>query len=81
MSHDEFTRLFKYVSGEFDSLHKLIDLTATKEEFNRVMNAVDAYAKQTETYMQEMLVLGNKVDRSEQWILKIADATHVKLVA
>lgn len=59
MSHDEFTRLFKYVSTEFDSLHKQLDLTATKEEFNRVMNAVDAYAKQAETYMQEMLALGH----------------------
>lgn len=81
MSHDEFTQLFKYVSGEFDLLHKQLDLTATKEEFNRVMNAVDTYAKQTETYMQEMLVLGHKVDRSEQWIHIVADKVGVKLIA
>jgi hypothetical protein len=32
-------------------------------------------------YMQEMLALGHKVDRLEQWILKVAEATGVKLSA
>ena len=31
--------------------------------------------------MQEMLALGHKVDRLEQWIMKVAEATGVKLIA
>lgn len=79
MSEDEFTKLYKFMQSEFKKINALLEETATKTDFNRLTNAVDAYAKQTETYMQEMLALGNKVDRLEQWILKVAEATGVKL--
>lgn len=81
MSEDEFTKLFKYMHAEFKKTHDQLEQTATKTELNRLTDAVDAYAKQSETYMQEMLALGNKVDRLEQWILKVAEATGVKLTA
>ena len=29
--------------------------------------------------MQEMMMLAHKVDRLEQWIIKVAEATGVKL--
>ncbi len=64
---------------EFKVINDRLEQTATKDELGRLTNAIDAYAKQTETYMQEMLALGNKVDRLEQWILKVAEATGVKL--
>lgn len=79
MSEDEFTKLFKYVQRIEKKLDTLAESVATKQELNILTNAVDAYAKQSETYMQEMLSLGNKVDRLEQWILKVAEATGVKL--
>jgi len=41
--------------------------------------ALDAYAKQSETYMQEMLALGNKVDRLERQIEQIAKHLNLKL--
>ena len=79
MSEDEFTKLFKYMQKEFGKIHASLEQTATKAELNTLTNAVDAYAKQSETYMQEMLALTHKVDRLEQWILKVAEATGVKL--
>ena len=81
MSEDEFTKLFKYIQKEFKQVNDRLEQTVTKEELNRLTNSVDAYAKQAETYMQEMLALGHKVDRLEQWIMKVAEATGVKLVA
>ncbi len=36
-----------------------------KQSIDIYARAVDAYAKQAETYMQEMLALGAKVDRLE----------------
>ena len=81
MSEDEFTKLFKYISKRFDLVEKRLERAATKDDFNYLANAVDAFAKQSETYMREMLALGHKVDRSEQWILKVAKATSVKLAA
>lgn len=79
MTNDEFMKLFKYVQKEFKQVNDRLEQTATKDELNKLTNAIDAYAKQTEKYMQEMLALGNKVDRLEQWILKVAEATGVKL--
>ena len=79
MSQDEFTKLFKYMQKEFGSVHNRLDNTATKQDFDRLTNAVDAYAKQAETYMQEMLALSHKVDRPECWINQVADQTGVRL--
>lgn len=80
MADDEFTKLFKYMQGEFKKINDRLEQTATKHELNRLTNAVDTYAKQTETYMEEMLALSHKVDRLERWILKVAEATGVKLL-
>ncbi|HET8708980.1 MAG TPA: hypothetical protein VFL85_01730 [Candidatus Saccharimonadales bacterium] len=79
MSEDEFTKLFKYMQSEFKDVKERLDKTATREELDNLTGAVDAFAKQTETYMQEMLALAHKVDRLENWILKVAEATGVKL--
>lgn len=77
MSEDEFTRLFKYMQAEFAKIDERFE--GVNNRIDVLTNAVDAYAKQTETYMQEMLLLAHKVDKLESWILKIAEATGVKL--
>jgi archaellum component FlaC len=77
MSEDEFTKLFKYMQTEFkkiDSRFNAVDI-----RIDHLTNAVDAYAKQSETYMQEMLALGNKVDRLEKQIEQIAAHLNIKL--
>lgn len=79
MSEGEFTKLFKYVQRIEKKVDALSENVATKESVDSLTNAVDAYAKKVETYMQEMLALAHKVDRLEQWILKVAEATGVKL--
>lgn len=79
MSEDEFTKMFQYIQKEFKKINRRFD--AVDMRFDLLTNTVDAYAKQTETYMQEMLALGHKVDRLEEWILKVAEATGVKLQA
>jgi uncharacterized protein YukE len=59
------------------------DRQAIRDEVKQTIDiyarAVDAYAKQSETYMQEMLALGNKVDRLEKQIEQIAEHLHLKL--
>lgn len=69
------------MQDEFKKINDRLEQTATKDELNRLTNAVGAYAKQTETYMQEMLALAHKVDRLERWIMKVAESTGVKLAA
>jgi archaellum component FlaC len=65
----------------FDKTDKKIEATEAnlKTQIDIYARAVDAYAKQSETYMQEMLALGNKVDRLEKQIEQIAEHLHLKL--
>lgn len=79
MSQDEFTKLFKYMQDEFSSIHAHLDETATKKQVDNLSGVVDGLAGLIRDYQQEMLMLANKVDRLEQWIHKIAEATGVKL--
>jgi uncharacterized protein YukE len=60
--------------------HKIDSVeTNLRTQIDIYARAVDAYAKQSETYMQEMLALGNKVDRLEKQIEQIAEHLHLKL--
>jgi uncharacterized coiled-coil DUF342 family protein len=79
MKQDEFTKLFTFMQKEFNKINTRLDETATKQELNTLTNAVDAYAKQADTYMQELLALSHKVDRLERWINQIAEKTGVRL--
>lgn len=82
MSHDEFTKLYKYMQNEFTATRNdfsslILDL---KRDVGSYSKLVDSFAKQSETYHQEMLVLNHRVDRSEQWIHIVADKIGVKLI-
>jgi len=55
MSENEFTKLYKFIQTEFQATHAQLENTATKVELNNLTNGVDDFAKQSETYMQEML--------------------------
>ena len=81
-SIDKFSiELFIYLSAEFNKIDQKFDqrFDETDKKIDLYANAVVAFAKQSETYMQEMLALGKKVDRLEKWVTQIADATGVKL--
>lgn len=79
MSEEDFTKLYRYFDERFAKINKKFE--RVNKDNNTTLNSVDAYAKKAETYMQEMLALAHKVDRHEQWIMKVAQASDVKLVA
>jgi len=72
-------KLFTYLDQEFGDLRKEVSKIGSGQD--SLQKAVDGYAKQADTYMQEMLALSHKVDRIERWVHKIAEETGVKLVA
>lgn len=53
------------------------------EEFDRkydnIMTGIDRLAKILETYYQEHLALGVKVDRHEEWIRQVAEKMGIQL--
>lgn len=75
----QFMKLFKYLDGRFKAADDRSDRTDAK--INIYVNAVDAFAKQSETYMQEMLALNHQVGRHERWHHQTAKACGVKLSA
>lgn len=62
-----------------EDLKEATERLSTKEDFNNLLNAVDAYAQKADTYFQEMVVLSHKVDRHEKWLHEVADKLGIKL--
>ena len=73
-----FDRLFSVFATKED-LKEAINNLSTKEDFNKLLSAVDAYAKRADTYFQEMVALSHKVDRHEKWIQQLAEKLGMKL--
>ena len=62
-----------------EEFNEKISNLATKEDINKVLTAVDSYAKKADAYFQEMLMLAHKVDRLEKWVSEIAKKVGIKL--
>ena len=73
----------KIVEAEKEVFPTKQDFTLFQEEmrknFSEMLTAVDTYAKKADTYFQEMLMLGQKVDRHERWLQEIAAKLNLKL--
>jgi len=78
---EQLERIAIVVTKGFDSSDNKIDNARDelRGQIDIYARAVDAYAKQAETYMQEMLALGSKVDRLERQIEQIAEHLKLKL--
>ena len=64
-----------------EDLKEATEKLATKEDFNNLLTAVDAYAHKADAYFQEMVALTHKVDRLEKWILQVAEKVGITLKA
>jgi len=72
---DEISRIF----ATKEDLKEALENITTKDDFNALMNSVDAYAKKADTYFQEMVMLSHKVDRHEKWFHLVAEKLGIKL--
>jgi hypothetical protein len=48
MSQDEFTKLFRYMEQRFDRIDNTLEKKADKQDVERLLGAVDAFAKRQE---------------------------------
>ena len=79
MSNDEFTKLFRYMQNGFAEMNDRFD--AVNAKIDSYAGALDAFAKQSETSTQELLIISHQVTRHDSQIHHIADKTGVKLSA
>lgn len=93
--NNDFSELIQYLDEKFEkvaskeatidlsnrviSLEEKVKTLATKEDFNNLLTAIDAYAQKADTYFQEMVMLSHKVDRHETWLREIAEKLGIKL--
>lgn len=78
LSDEDIQKLIEVFATKED-LKEAVKNLSTKDDFNKLLTAVDAYAKKADTYFQEMVMLAHKVDRHEKWIQKIAEKLGIKL--
>lgn len=78
MSHDEFTKLFVYMQGEFSSMHKKLDDTVSKSEFRKLVSTVDGLAKRVEDNSQEISMINYSLRRHDRWFEQLA--VHLNVV-
>lgn len=79
MSHDEFTKLYVYMSGQFAEMNARFDQMVTKKDFDKLVGVVDGLAKQVTNNHQEFLALVSQVGRHDKWIHHLAIHTGTKL--
>jgi len=63
MSNDEFTKLFKYMTDRFDSIEKILETKADKNDVDKLVNIIDGYADKIDSYAMEMAAMQHKIDR------------------
>ena len=79
MAQDEFTKLFQHMNQRFDVIESKLDQKAEKSQAQELLGAIAELSADVKSYHEELLALGNKVDRLERWIHQIAQETGVKL--
>lgn len=70
MSHDEFTKLYVYMQGEFSSIHKKLDNMVSKSEFRKLVSTVDGLAKRVEDNTLEINMINYSLSRQDRWFEK-----------
>lgn len=49
------------------------------DKFEKLLAALDGYARKADTFMQELVVTRHQVERHDKWLHLIADKLGVKL--
>lgn len=79
MAEDEFTKLYKLMSGRFDKIDKALEDKADKEDIKRIYDYLDRVIKQQEINNDERLVMGYQLERLDKWVHEVADKIGYKL--
>jgi DNA repair ATPase RecN len=76
---EDISRLSIEIVNIKDTMATKDDLEGLKEQFSRLVESIDNYAKKVDDYYQEMVAMNSKLNRHEKWIQQIADKLEIKL--
>ncbi len=77
MSHDEFTKLYRYMQKEFKALNEKLDTKADKSRVDEIYNILDSVVGELRDFKQEQQIINH---RYHNWIGQLAEHTKTKLV-
>lgn len=78
MTAANFQPIFDYIDKTAADLEaKLRVDMATKTDIQKVLDAIDAFAKASKDNKQESLVLKAKAEKIEHWVMKAAETIDV----
>lgn len=78
LTAEDIQKLIEVFATKEDIKDAVRNLT-TKDDFDKLLSAVDSYAQKADTYFQEMVMLSHKVDRHEKWLQQLAEKLGIKL--
>lgn len=73
----DYKELIEYLDEKFIKVDG--DFKELKDSFDLLQKSVDAYAIKADKYFQEMVMLSEKVNRHDKWLLQIAEKLGLKL--
>ena len=74
MSDTNFQPIFDYVDEKIDGLRAEM---ATKADIQTVLNAIDAFAKDSNNVKQEVVIAQAKTQQIEHWVIKASKKVEV----
>jgi hypothetical protein len=78
MSDINFQPMFDYIDEHVDGqIKQLRTEMATKADIERILQAIDAFTKQSKDNNTETVVLKAKTERIEHWVIKAAEKTDI----
>ncbi len=79
MSDDQFTKLFKYVKDQFDTVNEKLDEKASQSSLDRLTNTIDSFVKRLDDDDIESKARDLQFNRLLDWAREVSVKTGIPL--
>lgn len=79
MNDDQFTKLYKYMTGRFDSIEKKLDEKASQSSLDHLADTIDAFVKRLDNAEVEQAARDAQWNRLLEWAREVAKKTGVPM--
>ena len=79
MSEDQFTKLFKYVQGQFKLVNQKLDQKSSQESLDRLTNTIDSFVKRLDDAEIEQVSRDAQFRRLLSWAREVSKKTGIPL--
>ena len=77
MSEDEFSKLFRYVSEQFETVNRKLDEKASQHSLDSLTNAIDSFIKRLDSHDANMAARDSQFERLLEWARMVSVKTGI----